>query len=98
MSIAVAAFYKFVPIDDAEILRARLMEVCDDAGVKGTVLIATEGINGTISAETGAMQRVLAVLRSDSRFANLITKDATTDVHELRIHASWLTSLEMITT
>jgi UPF0176 protein len=79
MTIAVAAFYKFVAIDDPEAVRAHLYDVCAAEGVKGTILLAHEGINGTISAEPPAMTRVLATIRADQRFADLTTKDALTN-------------------
>jgi UPF0176 protein len=84
MTIVVSAFYKFVAIDDPEAVRARLYEVCAAEGVKGTILLASEGINSTISAEPAAMARVLAAIRADARFADLTTKDAATDEHPFK--------------
>lgn len=79
MTIAVAAFYKFVAVDDPHGLRDRLLAELQPRGIKGTILVATEGINGTISGTLDDMAAFLSLLRADPRFADLVTKDATTD-------------------
>ena len=81
MTIAVSAFYKFVAIDEPKVLRERLLAVLQSHGIKGTILLAPEGINGTISGAPGEMAAVLGDLRADPRFAGLVTKDARTDRH-----------------
>ena len=48
-SIVVAALYKFVTLDDYVALREPLLQTLLDNGVKGTLLLAEEGINGTVS-------------------------------------------------
>ena len=55
----VAALYKFVSLDDAPKLREHLKDCCDEAGVYGTILLADEGINGTIAAPVPAMETAL---------------------------------------
>ena len=82
--IAIAAFYKFVDVVDAETLRARMLALCETHGMRGTVLIAPEGINGTVSGTPDAMRHLLAWLRADPRFADLETKDATADAHPFK--------------
>ena len=47
----VVAFYKFVTLSDLETKRAGLLKYCQDRQLKGTILLATEGINGTIAAK-----------------------------------------------
>jgi UPF0176 protein len=81
MTVAISAFYKFVRIDDPSALRARLHSALAAHDMKGTLLIATEGINGTVSGTPSAMTTLLAALRSDARFADLSTKDTTADAH-----------------
>jgi UPF0176 protein len=81
MTVAVEAFYKFVWIDEPDGLRSLLTAAACRLGAKGTILIAHEGINGTISAPAVAMGELLAFLRADPRFADLVTKSATTAVH-----------------
>lgn len=48
-SILVAAFYKFVPLADFEELRTPLQQACRDLGLMGTILLAAEGVNGTVA-------------------------------------------------
>jgi UPF0176 protein len=84
MTIAVAAFYKFVTIEDGPVLRERLLASMAARELKGTILLAQEGINGTISATPAAMAAFLSELRSDLRFADLVTKDAVTDGHPFK--------------
>jgi UPF0176 protein len=84
MTISVAAFYKFVRIDDALSLRDRLFANLHENGARGTILLATEGINGTLSAEPEAMARFLGQLRADPRFADLVTKDASAPEHPFK--------------
>ena len=81
MTLVVSAFYKFVRIDDAPLLRAALLDELSQREMKGTILIASEGINGTISGSADAMTGFMAGLRADPRFSDLATKAATADVH-----------------
>ncbi len=55
----VAALYKFTPFADPEALRAPLLAVCEAHGIKGTLLLAREGINGTIAGTDNALASVL---------------------------------------
>ena len=74
VKFVVAALYKFVSLDDAPQLREHLQDYCDKAGVCGTILLANEGINGTIAAHVQAMETILTWLQSDSRFIGLSLK------------------------
>ena len=74
--ILISAFYKFVRLPDCANLKPRLLAACRDAAVKGTILLAEEGINGTIAGDAEGVARVLDYLRADARFADLTTKDA----------------------
>ena len=56
----VAAVYRFVRLDDYADLREPLLQHCDEVGVKGTLLLAHEGINGTIAG----LERALIPLLS----------------------------------
>ena len=55
----IAALYKFTPIADPAALRAPLQQLCDTHGVKGILLIAKEGFNGTLAGEPAALGTVL---------------------------------------
>ena len=71
-----AAFYKFVSLPDFAALKAPLLAVCEQHGVKGTILLAAEGINGTIAGEAESVRAVLAFLRNDPRLADLEHKES----------------------
>ena len=81
MSVVVSAFYKFVRIEDAPSLRDRLYDALARREMRGTILLAPEGINGTISGAPSAMSSLLEELRADPRFADLETKDAQAPCH-----------------
>ena len=64
LSICVAALYKFTPFADHAALQSGLQDCCRAQGVKGTLLLAHEGINGTIAgSDTG----IAAVLDQDRK-------------------------------
>ena len=65
-----AALYKFVSLPDFRKLQAPLLACCENNKVKGTILLAGEGINGTISGSPEGIHAVLTYLRSDPIFAN----------------------------
>ena len=73
-STQVAALYRFVRLEDFENLRAPLLAFCEARGIRGTLLLAEEGINGTIAGTAQAISEVLAYLRSDNRLADLDCK------------------------
>lgn len=74
--IVVAALYRFVTLDDFEALREPLLTVCQEQGVKGTLLLAHEGINGTIAGTRAGIDAVIAWLRADDRMADLSWKES----------------------
>lgn len=77
--IVVAALYKFVTLEDFHALREPLLDRCIAAGTRGTLLLAREGINGTIAGSRGAIDAVLAYLRADARLADIEHKESLDD-------------------
>lgn len=75
----VAALYKFAYLPDFRELRLPLLQQCNQCGIKGTFLLAEEGINGTIAGHRNAIDAVLDYLRSDPRFADLDHKESFVD-------------------
>jgi UPF0176 protein len=63
-AISVAALYQFTPFDDIEAIRTPLAQLCCALGVKGTLLLAREGINGTIAGTDEAIAQVIAHIRT----------------------------------
>jgi UPF0176 protein len=78
MNQIVATFYKFVPLSDFAVRREPLLEFCQRQAIKGTILLAPEGINGTIVGTRRGINAVLAFLRSDPLLADLEHKEACT--------------------
>ncbi len=75
----VVTFYKFVLLADYADMRAPLLQFCREHRVKGTILLAAEGINGTIAAPSAAIEAVLERLREDPRLADLEHKESRID-------------------
>ena len=78
-SVVVAALYRFVALPDFEDLRQPLLDLMIDSEVKGTLLLASEGINGTIAGSCAGIDRVLAWLQRDARFTGLEAKESFVD-------------------
>ncbi|BAY92466.1 MULTISPECIES: oxygen-dependent tRNA uridine(34) hydroxylase TrhO [unclassified Tolypothrix] len=72
----VVALYKFVSLPDFAEKREPLLSYCQQQGIKGTILLAQEGINGTIAGSRQAIDAVLEFLRSDSRLADIESKES----------------------
>ncbi|MEM5516605.1 rhodanese-related sulfurtransferase [Henriciella sp. AS95] len=79
MSIRVSAFYKFTPFDDIEAIRETVRTALSNVGAMGTVLIASEGINGTIAAEGDALDDAMATLRALPGCADFEHKESHAD-------------------
>lgn len=77
--IVVAAVYKFVKLDDSASLRGTLQAQCDALGITGTLLLASEGINGTIAGSRAGIDQILAYLRGDPRLATLEHKKSSAE-------------------
>ena len=74
--VFVTAFYQFAAFPDFEEWREPLQELCAQCEVKGTVLLAPEGVNGTIAGTCDGVRAVLEHLRTDSRFTDLNVKES----------------------
>ncbi len=68
MTIKVAAFYQFAALPDFRELREPLRAICAGLGLKGSVLLAHEGINGTLAGGADAIDALIAELRDDALF------------------------------
>jgi len=77
--VVVAALYKFVTLEDFQDMRDPLLEQCKAFRVKGTLLLAREGINGTIAGSSEGVKGVLQYLKNDSRLADLVHKESYDD-------------------
>lgn len=79
--IVVAALYRFTRLDDFEALRGPLLALMRAHDVRGTLLLAREGINGTVSGLRHDIDALLAWLRADGRFEEMEYKESLGDEH-----------------
>jgi UPF0176 protein len=70
----VILFYKYVPIAEPELFVIEQRQLCAELGLKGRVLIAAEGINGTLAGPLDAVKRYVSALHLDARFADVTCK------------------------
>lgn len=75
--IVVAALYKFTRLDDYKQLQEPLKTLCVQWGVKGTLLLAQEGINGTVAGSREAIDALSTYLQADSRFTGWEYKESS---------------------
>lgn len=76
--LVVAALYRFAPLDDLEARQAALVALAGEARVKGTLLLAPEGINGTLAGPRAGIDRVLAHIRAIPGFEATEHKESVT--------------------
>lgn len=74
--IVVVALYKFVALPDYEQLRVPLLDFCMALNIKGTLLLAEEGINGTVAGSRNNIDQLLAYLRQDPRLSDIEWKES----------------------
>ena len=77
--IIVAALYKFADLPDYKTMQPGLLELCIKHGLKGTLLLAEEGINGTVAGSRAGIDALMAYLHADPRFAGIEHKESTAD-------------------
>jgi UPF0176 protein len=77
--ITVAALYRFAPMAELQALREEIAALCDAHGIKGTILIAHEGINGTVAGPAEGVATVISRLRSLPGCAELDVKYSHAD-------------------
>jgi len=79
MKTIVAALYHFAPLDDYKAIREPLQAFCDGHEIKGALLLASEGINGTVAGSRQDIDDLLAYLHSDPRLKDLEHKESETN-------------------
>ena len=72
----VCALYKFVRLEDYVELREPLMAVMEQHEIRGTLLLANEGINGTVAAPRESIDALLAWFKQDARLADIVYKES----------------------
>ncbi len=79
MNTIVCALYHFARIDDPAALQGKLQPLCDQQAILGTLLLAHEGINGTIAGSRTGINTVLNFIRSQPGLAALEHKESLAD-------------------
>ena len=79
MSTLNISAYRFVSLDDLPTLRERMLAQCHALALKGTILLAPEGINLFLAGPREAIDAFMAWLHEDSRFAGLQAKESFSD-------------------
>lgn len=77
--IVIATFYKFVDLPDFVELRDPILQYCREYTVRGTILLAHEGINATIAGPRADIDAVLAYLHANPKLANMTHKESFAD-------------------
>ena len=83
-TLVVAAFYRFAAIDDPAALATELLAAGRASALRGTILIAQEGINATIAGSAAAIDSLLAILGTDPAFSALPVHRSLTTINPFR--------------
>lgn len=77
--IVVAALYRFTPMDDYRALKSPIEKEMKQFEVKGSLLLAKEGINGTIAGDREGIDQLISFLRRDDRLKEMDVKESFCD-------------------
>ena len=78
-SVVIAALYRFAHLENLEELRTHILDAMDHSEVLGTILLADEGINGTIAGSREGIDAVLTTIRSEPALAAIAHKESFAD-------------------
>lgn len=81
MSYQILLYYKYTRLDDPQTYRDEHLALCEQLGLRGRIIIAAEGINGTVSGTTGATAAYIEALQTDPRTADIEFKIDPADGH-----------------
>lgn len=77
--VVVCAMYKFVRLENYQQMRQPLQETMEANGIKGTLLLAEEGINGTVAGSRAGVNALLEWIRQDARLSDISFKESYDD-------------------
>lgn len=78
-TIVVCALYKFVTLNDYKLLRPQLQALLENAQIRGTLLLAQEGVNGTLAGSRQGIDTLKDWFAADARFQGIDYKESLTD-------------------
>ncbi|XP_058110665.1 rhodanese-like domain-containing protein 7 [Magnolia sinica] len=85
-SLVVVSFYKFADFPDHAEMRKPLKDLCEEVRVSGGIILAPEGINGSICGTRDSVERVLEFIQSDKRLKGLRQVESPVSPEEEAIH------------
>ncbi|MBC6300034.1 oxygen-dependent tRNA uridine(34) hydroxylase TrhO [Listeria booriae] len=80
-SYQVLLYYKYTTIDNPEQFATEHLAMCKEIGLKGRILVAEEGINGTVSGTVEETEKYIEAMHADPRFADMVFKIDAADKH-----------------
>lgn len=80
----VLLYYMYVPIENPEEFAAEHLAFCKELGLKGRILVAAEGINGTVSGLVEQTEQYMKKMKEDPRFAEMVFKIDEADGHAFK--------------
>lgn len=83
-SYQVLLYYQYVTIEDPEAFSAEHLAFCKELGLKGRILVATEGINGTVSGSIEQTEAYMKAMHADERFKDTVFKIDEADKHAFK--------------
>jgi len=82
--LIVAAFYKYVNLKKPELFRKEHLKLCDEIGLRGRILVAKEGINGSVSGTPEQIENYKEKMNEDSRFKGTTFKEDYCEMHPFK--------------
>ncbi|WP_018662195.1 rhodanese-related sulfurtransferase [Heyndrickxia acidiproducens] len=80
----VLLYYKYVEIENPEEFAAEHLKFCKETGLKGRILVAKEGINGTVSGTVAQTEKYKEMMHNDPRFASMVFKEDEAEGHAFK--------------
>lgn len=80
----VLLYYNYVHIEDPEVFAADHLQFCKELGLKGRILVAEEGINGTVSGTVEQTQDYMDAMHADEKFADMVFKIDESEEHAFK--------------
>ncbi|GLY11691.1 rhodanese-related sulfurtransferase [Pseudobacillus badius] len=80
----VLLYYHYVSIDHPEEYAAQHLQLCQELGLKGRILVSDEGINGTVSGTVEQTEKYMIEMKKDPRFADMVYKIDEAEGHAFK--------------
>ena len=77
-------YYRYTQVDDPEGFAGEQQELCEKLGLRGRIIVAGEGINGTVSGEVVATEAYMEAMNADPRLAGIVFKVDPVDEHSFK--------------